>query len=116
MFDITSRVRYRRVHDLICCDMQEGLFTTLFGIFSLMWIPATPADVNLLTPQEKEVYVRVLENDWNTSAEEDETKEEKFSWSEVWSCIIDAPHVLLICIPLFGLGVTVSSISSTIMS
>lgn len=94
---------------LVIVAKQEGLFTTVFGLLSLLWIPATPSAVGLLTPHEREVYIRALAEDWSGDVEGEEGEDhEQFSWSEVWSVVINAPHVLLICIPLFGLGLTVS--------
>ncbi|ETW77229.1 major facilitator superfamily [Heterobasidion irregulare TC 32-1] len=84
----------------------EGLFTTVFGIVSWFFIPATPADVPFLTQAEKDTYVRALVQDWSGDTDADGQATEVFSWSEVWSTFTDAPHVLLLCLPLFFSGVT----------
>ena len=101
---------FRPVHSSRICLLrdQEGLFTTVFGIVSWFFIPATPADVPFLTQAEKDTYVRALVQDWSGDADADGQATEVFSWSEVWSTFTDAPHVLLLCLPLFFNGVTVS--------
>lgn len=66
-------------------------------------MPATPADMPFLSEVEKSTYIESLAADWSGDA-----YEEEFSWSEVWSVFVDAPQILLGCLPLFFNGVTVS--------
>lgn len=78
----------------------EGVFTTAFGLISMFFMPATPADMPWLTNDEKTIYLRELAEDWSGDDETD-----MFSWSEVWSVFVDGPHVLLLCLPMFLNGV-----------
>ena len=68
--------------------LQEGVFTTAFGLISMFFMPATPADMPWLTNDEKTIYLRELAEDWSGDDETD-----MFSWSEVWSVFVDGPHV-----------------------
>lgn len=52
------------------------------------------------------MYADVLAEDWSGDEEH-----EVLSWSEVLSIFVDAPHILLTCIPLFLNGFMVSSVS-----
>lgn len=87
------------------------MFTTLFGLITfLIGVPATPTQFStrILTPDERSVYCTALAEDWSADADVDGREPEVFSWSEVWSVFTNAKHVLLICVPLFFSGVTVS--------
>ncbi|KAF8258354.1 MFS general substrate transporter [Lactarius quietus] len=84
----------------------EGTFTTAFGLATLFFVPASPKTIKLLTKEERETYCRDLADDWSGDADNDETYEEVFSWSEVASAFVDAPHVLMLFVPLFFDGVT----------
>ncbi|KAI0057283.1 MFS general substrate transporter [Artomyces pyxidatus] len=88
----------------------EGVFTTLFGIITLFFIPATPRDIGWLTEHEKESYTRDLTADWSGDA--DEEGQEVFSWSEVASVFINAPQTLILCLPLFFSGVTLYGLAN----
>ncbi|THH12858.1 hypothetical protein EW146_g7303 [Bondarzewia mesenterica] len=90
----------------------EGLFTTVFGLVSWFIIPATPADMPLLSKAEKETYTRALVQDWSGDSDADGTASEVFSWSEVWGTFTNAPHVLLLCLPLFFNGVTLYGLAN----
>ncbi|KAF8265315.1 major facilitator superfamily domain-containing protein [Lactarius quietus] len=57
--------------------------------------------INLLTEEEREAYCRDLADDWSGDADTDGTYREVFSWSEVASVFGDAPHVLMLFVPLF---------------
>lgn len=78
-----------------------------FGLLTLFFVPASPRDIRILTEEEREAYCRDLANDWSGDADTDGKYEEVFSWSEVASAFIDAPHVLILALPLFFSGVTV---------
>lgn len=80
----------------------EGLFTTLFGIMSFFLLPRTPESTIGLTQAEKVAYRESLKRDWSGDMED-----EHFSWTEVIRAF-KSPQVLLICIPLFFNGATVS--------
>ena len=73
----------------------EGVFTTLFGLFSFFVLPRTPERTLFLTTAEKEAYRESLRADWSGDMEG-----EVFKWSEVFKAF-RSPQVLLICIPLF---------------
>ena len=86
---------------------QEGAFTSTFGLATLFFVLASPRTIRLLT-EEREVYCQDLADNWSGDADTDGKYDEVFSWSEVASVFTDAPHVLLMAIPLFFSGVTVT--------
>jgi hypothetical protein len=94
----------------LSCDhvTQEGTFTAAFGLATLFFVPASPRTIKLLTEEERETYCRDLADDWSGDADTDGTYEEVFSWSEVASAFTDAPHVLMLFVPLFFDGTAVS--------
>ena len=98
-----------------CVAPQEGLFTTVFGLVSIFIIPAEPRDIRYLTKAERDAYTRALAEDWSGDADADGKAEEVFSWSEVISVFTNAPHVMLLGLPLFFSGVTVGTILFCIM-
>jgi hypothetical protein len=53
------------------------------------------------------MYCRDLANDWSGDADTYGTYQEVFSWSEVASAFVDAPHVLMIFVALFFDGTMV---------
>jgi hypothetical protein len=65
-------------------------------------------NIKLLTEEERRAYCQDLANDWSGDADTDGKHEEVFSWSEVASVFTDAPHILLLALPMFFSGVTVS--------
>jgi MFS family permease len=85
----------------------EGVFTSLFGIFSFFVLPRTPESTLFLKEDEKIAYRESLKADWSGDMDG-----EMFKWSEVFKAF-RAPHVLLICIPLFFNGATVSFLLSS---
>ena len=87
---------------------QEGAFTTAFGLATAFLVPASPKSIKFLTEKEREVYCRDLADSWSGDADTDGKYEEVFSWSEVASVFTNAPHVLVMAIPLFFNGVTVT--------
>jgi hypothetical protein len=94
----------------LSCDhvTQEGTFTAAFGLATLFFVPASPRTIKFLTEEERETYCRDLADDWSGDADTDGTYEEVFSWSEVASAFTDAPHVLMLFVPLFFDGTAVS--------
>jgi hypothetical protein len=86
---------------------QEGTFTTAFGLATLFFVPASPKSIKFLTEEEHETYCRDLADDWSGDADTDGTYQEVFSWSEVASAFVDAPHVLMLFVPLFFDGTLV---------
>jgi len=78
----------------------EGVFTSVFGIFSFFVMPASPHQVKALSTAENQAVAEMLRLDGN-----DTTTHEAFSWSSILSAF-KAPHVVLLCIPLFFSGVT----------
>ncbi|QRV74824.1 major facilitator superfamily transporter [Ceratobasidium sp. AG-Ba] len=78
----------------------EGVFTAVFGLFSFAVMPASPRQVRALSKEETEAVAEMLRLDGN-----DTTHHEPFSWSSILSAF-KAPHVILLCIPLFFSGVT----------
>jgi len=83
-----------------------------FGLFTFFFVPASPRDIRLLTEEEREAYCRDLADDWSGDADTDGKYEEVFSWSEVASAFIDAPHVLILALPLFFSGVTLFGLAN----
>ena len=59
-----------------------------------------------LTLDEKEAYIGGLQASWSGDGDD---VAETFSWSEVGSVFVNAPHVFLVSIPLFFNGATVCS-------
>ena len=84
--------------------LQEGAFTAAFGLISMAFMPAAPADMPFLTQDERKRYLRELEDDWCGDADDEA---DRFSWSEVMSAFVDAPHAVLLCFPMFFNGITV---------
>ena len=84
--------------------LQEGVFTTVFGLLSFLITPAKPAAMPFLTLDEKAAYIGGLQASWSGDGDD---VAETFSWSEVGSVFVDAPHVFLVSIPLFFNGATV---------
>ena len=86
---------------------QEGTFTVAFGLATLFFVPASPNNFKLLTEEERETYCRDLADDWSGDADIDGNYQEVFSWSEVTSAFLDAPHVLMTFVALFLNGTMV---------
>jgi hypothetical protein len=87
---------------------QEGAFTSAFGLATIFFVPASPRNIRFLTEEEREAYCQDLADDWSGDADSDGKSDEVFSWSEVASVFTNAPHVLLMAIPSFFVGVTVT--------
>ena len=62
----------------------------------------------ILTVEERTAYCAALADDWSGDADADGKEADEFTWSEVWSVFTEGGHVLLLCLPLFFSGVTVS--------
>jgi len=90
----------------------EGIFTTVFGLASWFIIPAGPTDIKYLSAVERETYCASLAQDWSGDADADGQSKEIFSWSEVTSVFTDAPHVMLLLLPLFFSGVTLFGLAN----
>ena len=95
---------------------QEGTFTVAFGLATLFFVPASPNNFKLLMEEERETYCRDLADDWSGDADTDGTYQEVFSYSEVTSAFLDAPHVLMTFIALFFDGTMVRSRSIVLLS
>jgi len=89
-------------------NLQEGLVTTTAGLLTAFFIPATPMDAPFLTLHEKITYTRALADSWSGDSDADGKAVDIFKWSEVFSCITDSPHTLLLCVLLFFNGTSVS--------
>jgi len=85
----------------------EGVFTSAFGLATIFLVPTSPRNIRFLTSEEREVYCQDLADNWSGDADADGKYDEVFSWSEVTSVFTDAPHVLLMTIPLVFVGVTI---------
>ena len=95
---------------------QEGTFTVAFGLATLFVVPASPKNFKLLTEEERETYCRDLADDWSGDADTDGTYQEVFSYSEVTSAFLDAPHVLMTFVALFFDGTMVRPRSIVLLS
>jgi len=86
-----------------CADLnlQEGIVTTIAGLLTASFIPATPMDAPFLTLHEKVTYTRALADSWSGDNDADGKDVEVFQWSEVFSCFTDSPHTLSFCVLLF---------------
>ena len=87
---------------------QEGAFTSAVGLAALCFVPASPRNLRFLNEEERDAYCRDLADDWSGDADTDGKYAELFSWNEVASVFTDAPHVLLMAIPMFLIGITVT--------
>lgn len=72
----------------------------MFGLITFFIMPASPHQVRALSSAETEAVTEMLRLDGN-----DTTTHEAFSWSAIFSAF-KAPHIVLLCIPLFFSGVT----------
>jgi hypothetical protein len=93
---------------ILYISIQEGAFTSAFGLATMFFVPTSPRNIRSLTKEEREVYCRDLADDWSGDVDTDGKYDEAFSWREVTSVFTDAPHVLLTAIPFFFVGVTVT--------
>lgn len=66
----------------------EGLITILMGLTTPFILPDSPETARFLTPEEKAIIRRRLEQDSGTSAGRVETKE-KFQWKFIRSALLD---------------------------
>ena len=88
--------------------IQEGVVTIAFGLHVCFFVPTSPRDIKILTDEEREAYCRALADDWSGDADIDGKYQEVFSWNEVASAFTDAPHVLMLAVPLCFNGLSVS--------
>ena len=79
----------------------------VFGLATFFFVPDSPKTIKFLTEKERQTYCRDLAYDWSGDADTLGTYQEEFSWSEVASVFTDAPHVLMLFLPLFFNGATV---------
>ena len=87
---------------------KEGALTSAFGLATIFLVPTSPKNIKFLTEEECEVYCQDLADDWSGETDTNGKFDEVFSWSEVASAFTDAPHVLIMAIPAFLVGVTVT--------
>ncbi|EMD35419.1 hypothetical protein CERSUDRAFT_116188 [Gelatoporia subvermispora B] len=80
----------------------EGIFTFLFGVSCLFFMPRSPAHAFYLTNSEKKMVLTALEEDGITTANDEI---DKFSWAEVFKTF-KQPHMLPIAIMGFFNGAT----------
>jgi hypothetical protein len=78
-----------------------------FGLATFFLVPASPKTIKFLTNKERQTYCRDLAYDWSGDADTLGTYHEEFSWCEVASVFMDAPHVLMLFFPFFFNGATV---------
>jgi hypothetical protein len=93
---------------ILKCLIQEGAFTSAFGLATIFFVPTSPKNIRFLTNEEREAYCQDLADNWSGDADTDGKYDEVFSWSEVASVFTNAPHVLLMAFPFFFNGVTVT--------
>jgi len=105
---LLSFVSFSFILHIIDTFTQEGVVTIAFGLLAWYFVPISPRTIKLLTEDEREAYCRDLADDWSGDADTDGKYKEEFSWNEVTSAFTDAPHVLMLLVPLFFTGLMVS--------
>jgi len=108
IFIVVRAPSIRRILHIIDTSTQEGVATIVFGLLAWYFVPTSPRSIKILTEEEREAYCRDLADDWSGDADTDGKYKEEFSWNEVASTFTDAPHVLMISVPAFFTGLTVS--------
>ena len=78
-------------------QIQEGLFTFLFGVISFFILPRSPAHARFLSAEEKFYVVEKLKAAGAISKDE---KMDRFNWAEIFKAL-QSPQVWLLCIPSF---------------
>jgi MFS family permease len=67
----------------------EEITTVLFGIFSLFFMPSTPADAKFLTQEERAAAFARMKLDMHGATTGDDVNQEKFNWHWVRMAIIN---------------------------
>ncbi|KAI9433910.1 MFS general substrate transporter [Lactarius indigo] len=96
---------------LPCLFVRGGLHGGIWTCHSL-FRTCFATNYQVLTEQERETYCRDLADDWSGDADTDGTYQETFSWSEVASAFTDAPHVLMLFLPLFFDGTMIYGLAN----
>lgn len=78
----------------------EGLFTFVFGLFSYILLPSSPAHARFLTEDEKRYVISELKEDGATGRDE---SIDGFSWREV-GMAFKLPQVWMLAVLFFFAG------------
>ena len=78
----------------------EGLFTVIFGLFSYILLPSSPAHARFLTEDEKRYVISELKEDGATGRDE---SIDGFSWEEV-GMAFKLPQVWMLAVLFFFAG------------
>lgn len=81
-------------------EIQEGLFTILFGLSAYFLLPNTPTSSPRFTAEEKQIILQTLREDGIISGDE---KDETYTKTEFLRTFFQ-PHVLLIMLAGFMNG------------
>ena len=74
--------------------IQEGGFTSAFGLTTIHFVPISPRNFRLLTEEGRDAYCKDLSDDWSGDADTGKYTN-VFSWSEVASVFTDMPYIPL---------------------
>ncbi|OJT05028.1 hypothetical protein TRAPUB_4184 [Trametes pubescens] len=88
-------------------EIQEGLFTILFGLSAYFLLPNTPTSSPRFTAEEKQIIMQTLREDGIISTDQ---KDESYTKTEFLRTFFQ-PHVLLIMLAGFMNGSTLSGLA-----